>query len=593
MSGQGGRLVPVTRSRGMRRAFAIGAVLLSVGFHVGLLLNLPSLPGMALIREALFPDYRAIELGSVQVNPASEQETPRFRPENPAELAALFGAPDGANLAPLEIPAPQLTETSLGDVQGENEALATPDAVPEETAAWDPREEILRIEEAVFDEAVSALPRRLEPAIDRRPRAPDIVPPTESSVELARLLDDPGPPGIESASRPTLDVFREAIGTSTGLLVRGRAGDGWAGGFERETGGFGVPTDEPDAEAIEDALAMRTRVYESPDEPGVRYFELVLERNGPERLPVIPKDVLLLQDCSESMTPWKLADCKRGLRRWLDAVGPEDRFNIVAFSDSVRSCFDGWSPMGVSSKAAALAFIDAMRAEGNTDVYASLEAALGAARDPGRPLLVVLVSDGRPTTGVTETSRIIVDFTTRNGGRVSVFALGGGERVNRFLLDLLSYRNRGDSRVVPDADQIPNAMIEWAAETKRPVLTDLEFRVTGLSGEDVFPETLTHLYLDRPLTLYGKCSPDAGPMAIRIAGVSGATPMDIVFPIDLSAAVRGDGAIRTRWAWHRIYHGIARHLKTQDERLLEDIRAIAARYGLVLPYGYGGSLPKW
>ncbi len=49
-----------------------------------------------------------------------------------------------------------------------------------------------------------------------------------------------------------------------------------------------------------------------------------------------------------------------------------------------------------------------------------------ADREPGRPALLALITDGRPTTGVTASSEIIEGFTQANQGGLSVFGLGGG-----------------------------------------------------------------------------------------------------------------------------------------------------------------------
>ena len=49
-----------------------------------------------------------------------------------------------------------------------------------------------------------------------------------------------------------------------------------------------------------------------------------------------------------------------------------------------------------------------------------------------------------------DSSDIIESFTRANAGAISMFALSAGNRVNRFLLDMLSYKNRGDSLVVAE-----------------------------------------------------------------------------------------------------------------------------------------------
>ncbi|NIP98520.1 MAG: VWA domain-containing protein, partial [Akkermansiaceae bacterium] len=103
-------------------------------------------------------------------------------------------------------------------------------------------------------------------------------------------------------------------------------------------------------------------------------------------------------------------------------------------------------------------FIRNMTARGKTDVFTSLQSVAAMERTQGRPVIAVLVTDGRPTMGMVDSSDIIEEFTRVNDGGVSVFGFGGGRRVNRYLLDFLSYKNRGDSELVRELGDIPEGL---------------------------------------------------------------------------------------------------------------------------------------
>lgn len=578
------------KARRAHGVVAVAAVLASLLAHVVMLAELPPLPLGRLLDEQPWQDFPAIELGDVEPMRAKAARPPaRFRPENPGEAAELYGAADpGSMMADIPLPVPEAPEISTGPVRGEAEALAEPGALPERRA-WDPREEIVQIDHQVFDEQISALPRRYAPAAERTSRVPDVVLPVEQPADLVLALGGGGVAGIESASRPT---------------VRDRGG---VGGPDLDDavgamGGGGTPLPDELADLpveksqgvqpVEQYLDLDVQAFRAADESGAVYFRLEIRRDGEAELPVLPRDVLFLQDCSESMTPSKLAECKRGLRRWLDLLNPGDRFEIIGFRDTVSRCFGEWRVLSPETKALALNFIDGLRAVGNTDVYASLQAALQVERDPKRPLLAIIATDGRPTVGVVGSSEIIEGFTRSNQGHTSVFALGGGRRVNKFLLDLLGYRNRGDALVVENEEAIPAAMERWAQEVRRPVLTDLQFRFAGVDDLAVYPATLTHLYLDRPLVLFGRVDRLPERAAFQIVGRSGAHVRDMVFPLDLGAAAAGGAELRQYWAWQRIYQWIGEYTATQDPALLQRIRDFADRYGLVVPYGYGESVPR-
>lgn len=278
-------------------------------------------------------------------------------------------------------------------------------------------------------------------------------------------------------------------------------------------------------------------------------------------------------------------ECKKGLHRWIDHLGAEDRLNVVGFREAPYRCFEGWSQLDSASRARARWFIEDMRSMGRTDIYASLKEILDTPSDPERPVIAVMVSDGRPTTGLVDSSDIIENFTQQNDGRFSVFSVGGGKKVNRFLLDLISFRNRGDSLIVEKRNDIPDAIDKWAVELSRPVLTDLKYHFAGVDEQDIYPRSLTHLYLDRPLVLFGRCSRLTPQTAFQIVGRSGDSLHDMVFEIDWENAREATDDLSIEWAWRRIYNLIGVHIETRNPAILEEIYTTADQYGLKVPYG--------
>jgi Ca-activated chloride channel family protein len=342
------------------------------------------------------------------------------------------------------------------------------------------------------------------------------------------------------------------------------------------------PEEITDLAPVEDLLALDVSSYKRPDD-GYVYFRISIARRGEGVLPPLGKDVLLIQDCSESMTPAKLNNCKEGLHRWLDWLNEEDRFNLVGFREGTYMFDNEWQRADAGTKARARFFIEEMESRGKTDVYQSLQEVLGVVGSADRPVLGILITDGRPTLGTVDSSDIIEQFTQRNGGELAVFTVGGGRRVNRFLLDLLSYNNRGDAYVVRQRHDIPDALERLAQDLSRPVLTDLRFHFSGIADSEVYPQSLPHLFLDRSLVLYGR-APLGESLAFQVRGEAGVEEYDMVFYVDLAAAREGADDLRTHWAWHRIYDLIGDHIETRDDAVVEEIRRTAQRYGLVVPY---------
>ncbi|MBU1693799.1 MAG: VWA domain-containing protein [Verrucomicrobia bacterium] len=569
------------RPSGRHVPAALAAVLLSLGMHFAAWQQHPVLPigSLARVREKVrFPSIR---LHDVQPVPWETVRRPaRFRPEDPGRRTSL--AEETADwveqVRQALPPSPDLSRVPLA---GEGRALTKPPAPPAR-ARWEPRQEILQVEEKLYAEEISALPRRYAPHVPRAARAADITPP--STAELAALASSSAAVPVES-SEP-------------GAWLRQLPGPGRLSASEKgpPPGPSSLLVEESavldeklpevtELKPVEQMLAIEVGAWQPPDEPDAVYFELRIRREGEALLPVLPKDVLLIQDCSESMTQAKLNSCKDGLQRWIGQFDSKDRFDLLTFRDTSERLFDRWTEPTTVNRSIAVGYVDRLVARGKTDVYGSLEQVLTLDRDPARPVIAVLVTDGRPTMGMVDSSDIIEAFTRASAGSVSMFCVGGGIRVNRFLLDLLGYKNRGDALVVEDSARIPEAVQELARQISRPVLTDLTYRFSGIPEDDIFPRTLTHLYLDRPLVIYGRYPAGTPRVVFQVVGQARGQRADMVFEWNWSQLRPGDSSLRTRWVWQRIYHLIGEHVREARPEILDEIHALANRYGLMVPYG--------
>lgn len=378
--------------------------------------------------------------------------------------------------------------------------------------------------------------------------------------------------------------------------------------------------------AVENLLDLKVSQFTTEDDPDYLYFKVAIERSrfagggstglgsalggvasaqgnlggigsssaGQQAaLPVMSKGVVLMQDCSLSITQPKLDEFKRGALKWLDTVRPGDYFNVIAFSDGVDTCFPELVRMDAQKKNTAQWFVRDMVLRGKTDVYASLQKLQKMSAKSPVPVVAVLLTDGRPTIGLKDSTAIIESFTQEAGGKLSVFCVGGGSRANEYLLDLLSYRNRGDSILVGAASQLPKAIGNMAGQLERPVLANLRYAFTGEVQPEVYPTTLTHLYLDRPLEIFGRVPRSAGKLAFQVVGTSSSLEThDMVFQLDPLTGARGDSYLRQQWAWHKMYHLIGLYLKNREPSKLAQIRLMASKFNLRVPYisGQAGQL---
>lgn len=560
------------------------ALILSLGLHVWLLVEFPDLTWHFI----LWPDYperqyQPFDLQKVQplVAEASPLRPPRFRPENPSLATDLSteAASAGAEMEAVRLEPPRGGEVldELGAPEGEPSA-------PPRREGWDPRQEILKVTDSRAAALRSARPRPVTtPAVTRLARAPDLT----WAVDREATTRAAGSGLGEDTWDPfTLNLQRSAV-------RRERAGRRAAAPMiplaklsSAETAR--VVAERPERVAprkrLEKFLTLEVRKYTPLRDP-YGYAMIEIKRLNPEVLPVLPKDVLIVQDSSASITEKRLYYCREGLHKALAFLRPADRFNLMAFRDRTQQCFPAWAEVTAETVKQGEAFIANLQSEGETDIFGSLEELLHVMPRPGRPLVVVMVTDGLPTQGLTDSAQIIARFSEANAGARSLFTMGTIGSANVYLLDLLSYRNRGDTRVVTSGRwDIPGVLVQRVASVARPVLSDVRFVFSAANRVETYPVLTPNLYLDRSLILYVRYPRTESRLVFQALGQSLDNECDMVFEVDLAKVSTWTDEIRTLWAWHKAYDLIGRHTASRAPEVLDELRALEKDYGIGIPY---------
>lgn len=335
---------------------------------------------------------------------------------------------------------------------------------------------------------------------------------------------------------------------------------------------------------IDDLLDIAIDTYQAPGEP-LGFFRLRIAPKEAGAMQALPRDVTFVLDASSSISQRKLDLSVRGLIQALESLQPQDNFNVVIFRDTPGFFKGGYVPATSENKAAAAVFLKGLESRGETDVFKALQPVIQSLPRDGGPGIVVLVSDGRPTTGLRD-SRQIINGLTADNVRNTVFAFGGGRTVNRYLLDLLAYRNRGASRVIDDIERIDDELPLFLASLREPLLVDLRADYGRIDGANVFPSAIPDFYRGRPVTVYGRYDPASDrEFVMRLTGLAGDKRKEVIFRADLGKASTGDSDIARNWAFAKSYHIIGEISRVGEQpELVSELRELSRRYGVRTTY---------
>ena len=299
-----------------------------------------------------------------------------------------------------------------------------------------------------------------------------------------------------------------------------------------------------------------------------------------------PRDVTFVVDVSGSMAGTKLEQAKAAGRQLLATLDERDRFRVVDFSTDVRAFRDDFVPATRANLAAAARYIDALEAQGSTNIAGALERAL----DPGdgvagerRLPLVLFVTDGEPTVGERDPDAL-AKLAARLRGARRVFTFGLGADVNVRLLEQVALEGRGTAHFVRPEESVERALSIVASRLTAPVATDVRVRAEG--GEDV---RLTRVYPGGPVDLF------AGQDLVLLARYSGDGPARVVVegrgpdgaPVRWASAVRfpererGNAFVARLWATQRVgYLSAERRQHGPSTELDAELRELGERYGI-------------
>ncbi len=327
--------------------------------------------------------------------------------------------------------------------------------------------------------------------------------------------------------------------------------------------------------------------YDADDSEDGFFLATITPRVESRQAKIISKNFIFVLDKSGSMaSDGKIDQAKGALEFVLRSLNVGDRFNVIAYSDSLWTCFEeGLRTWGVESRDDALKFVRGFDAEGGTNINESLLRAVELLKSESgsRPSYIVFLTDGLPTVGVTDEDEIFENFTVANNGGARLFAFGVGYDVNTHLLDKLTEKNHGVTEYVRPNEDIEVKVSALYSKISSPVLTDVKIRFNGVRVKELFPREMPDLFKGNQIILSGRYSSGGRAEIVLEGKVDGARKV-YEFPVNFASRANRNFIPRV-WAGRKIGY-LADELRlhgTNDELIAEVVR-LSKRYGIITEY---------
>jgi Ca-activated chloride channel family protein len=289
------------------------------------------------------------------------------------------------------------------------------------------------------------------------------------------------------------------------------------------------------------ASQVPQRAVFSEEVDGEHYALLMLL---PPTLPVraLPREVILVIDTSGSMSGSAIEQATAALDAALLTLGPDDRFNVIRFSDTTERLFPESMPASIDMVTRARRHVASLQADGGTEMAPALLMAFEGTAPTGMVRQVVLATDA----AISNEAALLTMIDQRRGDS-RLFPIGIGSAPNGHFIRKAAEIGRGTQVLIRDIAEVAGRMGALFSRIERPLLREID--VQWPDAIDIYPPRLPDLYHGEPLLVIARLPVLQGEMAI--VGQTRGQPWRSTLRLDPLHVIAAEGVGRL-WARARI-----------------------------------------
>ncbi len=301
------------------------------------------------------------------------------------------------------------------------------------------------------------------------------------------------------------------------------------------------------------------------------------------------KDIVFVLDTSGSMAEeGKMVKARAALLYGIRILRPQDRFNVISFAGEEHLMETGLVGADDQGRKRGESFVQALQPVGGTNINQALSTALRQFDSSSRPKILVFLTDGLPTVGETNTTRIIDNARQARPPSVRLFTFGVGYDVNTALLDKLANENGGVADYVEPKEDLEVKVSNFFAKINYPVLTDLKLDMAGVETDLVYPRSLPDVFRGSQVTLIGRYrNPiDMDYVRLTLTGASSGKARTFYYNnLHFPMREENNDFLPRLWATRRV-GWLMEQIRTNGEQkeLRDEVVDLGTRYGIVTPY---------
>uniref|UniRef100_A0A8C7NXM6 Inter-alpha-trypsin inhibitor heavy chain H3-like n=1 Tax=Oncorhynchus mykiss TaxID=8022 RepID=A0A8C7NXM6_ONCMY len=307
---------------------------------------------------------------------------------------------------------------------------------------------------------------------------------------------------------------------------------------------------------------------------------------APSDLPRIPKNVVFIIDRSGSMHGRKMKQTRQALLKILVDLVEDDHFGLITFDYTVSAWKNELLPANQENLEAAKSFARHIQDRGATDINAAvLEGTAMLNRNPreGSASLLILLTDGDPTTGETNLEKIHKNVKEAIGKKFPLYCLGFGMDVNFEFLEKMALENSGVGRRIYEDSDAALQLQGFYEEVATPLLTDVQMVYVG--GANLTQTNFSQYYNGSEIVVSGQITDNnIETFTAEVIAISKSNRVmySETISTDEPIEARPDSHIQRLWAYLTVKQLLDKDGKVK-EKVKKEALDLCLKYGFVTP----------
>ncbi|XP_057681954.1 inter-alpha-trypsin inhibitor heavy chain H3-like isoform X3 [Corythoichthys intestinalis] len=308
---------------------------------------------------------------------------------------------------------------------------------------------------------------------------------------------------------------------------------------------------------------------------------------APSHLPRIPKNVVFLIDKSGSMHGKKIEQTRTALIHILNDLAEDDFFGLITFDHSLAYWKRELVQANSQNVDQAKQFAQNIMDRGGTNINDALLDGSRMLNDnprKGSASILILLTDGDPTSGVTKPEQIQSNVMEAIQDKFPLYCLGFGFDVNFKFLEKLSLQNNGIARRIYADSDADLQLKGFYDEVANPLLTDVTMIYDG--GANLTQTNFSQYYSGSEIVVAGQITDNnIDTFSPRVVAIS--RNVSIVFSEEKGTTeLTDDSNIQRVWAYLTVKQLLQKELQlsgAEKEKLKNETLRLSLKYNFVTP----------